>query len=170
MLNKILTITLCAMICLCAYTYNEIKQTEDSMANQIYQLELLRSDIKNNIEYLDVVYNTAEKYNLPPELALAMMKVESNFDVSAENGSCQGLMQVNSLYHTANLLDLRENVECSFSLLSSLIDESNTLEEALGKYNRGKAGYAQYVQEHQRLTTAYSQKVIYTMNLLQNVN
>jgi soluble lytic murein transglycosylase-like protein len=172
MINKFLTIITCILICANVYLYiniyKEIKETEINVSRQIKTLQLTHELVHSQIQELDIIYTTAERYNIPPELALAMMKVESNFNTNAENNGCHGLMQVNSLYHTGDLFDLKVNVESSFSLLGSLIEESDNLKQALGKYNYGNAGFKRYVERTGTEVTAYSQKVLHLTESLQN--
>jgi len=145
----------------------QINTQELDQATQ--ELRQAYRDVHEYVELLDVIYNVAEQYNLEPELALAMMRVESNFDTNAINGDSHGLMQVSSLYYTGDLFDLKRNVECSFSLLSSLKEESNNLDEVLGKYNRGRRGYEEYVARTGQASSSYSYKVSYLLNQLKHI-
>ena len=52
-------------------------------------------------------------------------------------------MQLDHRYYKSDLFDIETNVECSFFAFS--IAKSDTLEEVLGKYSRGIAGYRNYV-------------------------
>lgn len=129
-----------------------------------HEVEQMEEDVLLSIAELDLIHSIAEEYDLPPELALAMMKVESNFNPNAKNKACHGLLQVSSLYHTSNLFDLKRNITASAGLMSELIDESDTLQQALGKYNYGVTGYEKYVSREGRFATNYSEKVLYYYN------
>lgn len=161
--------TMIALAVLLALNVGTAVYAEKQISSAHQELCTAKEAVDEQIEYLDVVYNTAERYDIEPELAIAMMKIESNFDTSAESSAgCLGLMQVSPIHSTANLLDLRENVECSFSLLSNYINEEESLHEALGRYNRGTTGYRIYVRCTNQTATEYSKKVINLMNELKN--
>lgn len=179
-MKKLITIAIIAICIINVYIFNQTMHMKSELEDKERDVHLAKQDVHAALEEieetylavqffintLDLIYNTAEKYNVSPELALAVMKVESNFDPYAVNGYSRGLMQLDSRYHKSDLFDIKTNVECSFSLLSQLEEESNTLEEVLGKYNRGVAGYESYISHTGETVTTYSQKVMSIMDTL----
>ena len=145
--------------------YNDVKDCEKQLgiaynsANQIYETAIQK------FEELDCIYRTAEKYQVPPEVVLAVMKVESNFDKTATSNSSCGLMQVNKLHLSSygleekDLYDVNTNVEMGTGILSECIANSPDLEVALGKYNRGVAGYEKYISRGGNRETRYAREV-----------
>ena len=137
----------------------------NSIQFALAEISVVQQDIDNHMIYLDHIYSTAEDYGVPPEVILAIMKVESNFNPEAQNGRCYGLTQIHDVHcepfgvTTEDLLDLRRNTVIGTTRLSALINQSDSLTEALGKYNMGEAGYAAYCEEVGTETTAYSEKV-----------
>ena len=179
-MRKLITIAIIVLCIINVYIYNQTMYIKSELDQRERDVHLAKQDVhsalleieetyltvQSFINSLDLIYNTAEKYNVSPELALAVMKVESNFDPYAINGYSRGLMQLDRRYHKSDLFDIETNVECSFSLLSQLEEESNTLEEMLGKYNRGVAEYESYMSRTGKTVTAYSQKVMSIMDTL----
>lgn len=141
--------------------YKELKTMQIQLDETSKLIEQSIEDVNYRIEYLDVIYRVAECYGIEPELALAMMKVESNFKVDAVNkgSGCAGLMQVSPIHNVANVLDLRNNIECSFSLISYLQNEYEDLNTVLGSYSMGEAGYRRYVSKTNQKATAYTKKI-----------
>ena len=177
-LNPIICVLiLLVSLCIWIDAENTNQETKDIceaneyfIRNTLEQTELALASVNEQLDLLDVIYQEAERYDLPPELALAIMRVESNFNPNAENGKCKGLMQVSTIHTTADLLDLRTNVKISFSILDDLKAERDDLHEVLGCYNRGEYGYSEYVKETNQKATAYSNKVINLMNELKGEN
>jgi len=179
-MKKLITIAIIAICIINVYLYTQTVYMKNEIEKQKMDVHLAKQDVhaaleeiketylavQSFINSLDLIYNTAEKYNVSPVLALAVMKVESNFDPYAVNGYSRGLMQLDHRYYKSDLFDIETNVECSFSLLSQLEKESDTLEEVLGKYNRGVTGYKDYVSRTGETVTAYSKKVMSIMDTL----
>lgn len=142
--------------------YNAIEES-------LFEISVTQTRVEEQIQYLDHIYITAEEYDIPPELVLAIMKVESSLNPNAKNGRCYGLMQIHDVHcegfnvTTEELFDLRRNTQIGMSLLSGLMESSDNLHQVLGKYNRGQAGYASYCREVGTEVSTYSQKV---MNIL----
>lgn len=145
--------------------YEQAKIAEEQIGEAVNMLSENLTQVEEHLNTLDVIYQTAESYDLPPELLLAMMKVESNFDQYAvSSAGCAGLMQISPIHNVADVFDIRVNVNFGASYISTLIKESEDIHEALGKYNRGQAGYKKFCEETNQRITSYSKKVTNYMN------
>ena len=96
------------------------------------------------------------------------MKIESNFDVNAENGQYIGIMQIDEDVFQSRMegLKLEKNIECGASLLSGLQSESDNLHYILNSYNMGRTGYQNYIERTGQLSRSYSKKGIEIINNL----
>ena len=104
----------------------------------------LTQDLQAYIIYL------CEEYNIAPELVIAVIQEESNYNTDAigDNGTSFGLMQVREMYHEkrmhklgcTNLLDPYQNVTVGIDILAEKLNKYDTVEEALTAYNAGDAG------------------------------
>lgn len=156
-------------MCLYASTVSllhESKEIKNEIKKCDLKMEKTFERTQEALQELDVIYTLAEKYNLEPELILAMMKVESNFNPNARSSCSSGILQIHDIHNVANVFDLKTNIEYSSNLLASLKKESKTLEQMLGKYNYGSAGYRNYVRKYKTYTTEYSEKVTKLLNEL----
>lgn len=101
-------------------------------------------------EFKKLIKETAEKYQLNPDLVTAMIKVESNFNPKAVSSEgARGLMQL--MPHTArelgvkNAFDVRQNIEGGCRYLKDLLDQfEGKLELALAAYNAGPGAVMKY--------------------------
>lgn len=120
------------------------------------------------------VRQICEKYGVPFDLVIAMMKVESNFNEKAVSRTNDyGVMQINQVNH-ANLrkqlgvtdfLDFEQNVECGCYLLSDLIKRYGDTSAALMCYNNGEGG-AKKLWAQGIYTTKYTRTVTKERNSL----
>ncbi len=117
------------------------------IGNEQQRLDLLRS-----------VHREASRVDLPPELVLAVIEIESRFDTFAISRSgAQGLMQVmpfwlDEIGHPEdNLVDMDTNLRMGCTILKYYMDmEHNDLRDALARYN------GSYNKDHRN----YSNKVL----------
>ncbi len=108
-------------------------------------------DPRERIELLRLIHQEATRAGLPPELVLAVIEVESNFDRWAISRSgAQGLMQVmpfwlDEIGHPEdNLHDPRTNLRLGCAILRYYLDmEEGDLPRALARYN-GSLGSTRY--------------------------
>lgn len=124
-------------------------------------------DIPLNREQQDVVREISEEYGVPFELALAVMQVESNFDVTAiGNGNCYGIMQIHKINHPAlesqlgitDWLSLSDNARAGCYMLGNLLDKYQDETRALMAYNMGE-GAAKKAWNAGTRSTGYTEKV-----------
>ena len=109
------------------------------------------SDPEERIELLTRVHYEASRVELPPELILAVIEVESNFDRYAISFvGALGLMQVMPFWVEEigrpddNLLHIETNLRYGCTILRFYYDKENgDLRRALGRYN-GSLGKRKY--------------------------
>jgi soluble lytic murein transglycosylase-like protein len=100
-------------------------------------------DEKQRLDLLRSVHREASRVDLPPELVLAVIEIESRFDTFAISRSgAQGLMQVmpfwlDEIGHPEdNLVDMDTNLRMGCTILKYYMDmEHNDLRNALARYN-----------------------------------
>lgn len=108
-------------------------------------------DPRERIELLKMIHQEATRAGLPPELVLAVIEVESNFDRWAiSRAGAQGLMQVMPFWLAEigrpedNLHDPRTNLRLGCAILRYYLDmENGDLPRALARYN-GSLGSTKY--------------------------
>jgi len=119
-------------------------------------------DTAERLEILRIVHRQATRAGLPPELVLAVIDVESNFDRYAiSRASALGLMQVMPFWvkevgqEDKNLLfDVEFNILLGCRILKYYLDmEDGDLIQGLARYNgsRGKRWYGDRVLDRLRL-------------------
>ena len=108
-------------------------------------------DRDERIELLTLVHLEAARVELPPELVLAVIEVESNFDRYAVSvAGALGLMQIMPFWLNEigrpddNLLHTDTNLRYGCTILRFYLDKENgDLRRALGRYN-GSLGKRKY--------------------------
>jgi len=108
-------------------------------------------DPEERIEILTLVHMEAARVELPPELILAVIEVESNFDRYAVSvAGALGLMQIMPFWldeigrPNDNLLHTDTNLRYGCTILRFYLDKENgDLRRALGRYN-GSLGKRKY--------------------------
>jgi soluble lytic murein transglycosylase-like protein len=108
-------------------------------------------DPEERIELLTLVHYEASRVELPPELILAVIEVESNFDRYAISvAGAIGLMQIMPFWldeigrPNDNLLHIDTNLRYGCTILRFYYDKENgDLRRALGRYN-GSLGKRKY--------------------------
>jgi soluble lytic murein transglycosylase-like protein len=114
----------------------------------------LARQVKNpeeRIELLTLVHMEAKRVDLPPELILAVIEVESNFDRFAISvAGARGLMQIMPFWKEEigrpgdNLMHANTNLRYGCTILKHYYDKENgDLRRALGRYN-GSLGKRKY--------------------------
>jgi soluble lytic murein transglycosylase-like protein len=98
----------------------------------------------------DMVRSLAPQYRLDPDLVLAVVEVESNFDPGARSHkNAQGLMQLipatAERFGVADVWDPEQNLRGGMAYLRWLLDEfDGDLELALAGYNAGEQAVRDY--------------------------
>jgi len=108
-------------------------------------------DIRKRLDFLRLVHNEATRAGLPPELVLAVIEVESDFNHWAISASgAQGLMQVMPFWLKEigrpddNLFQPSTNLRLGCTILKYYLDmEGGRLRPALARYN-GSIGKREY--------------------------
>jgi soluble lytic murein transglycosylase-like protein len=115
------------------------------------RLQRYMPDAQERLEFLQVVHREARRANLPPELVLAVIDVESRFDrFAVSRAGAQGYMQVMKFWVKEigrpedNLLRRDENLRYGCTILRHYLDvERNDVYRALARYN-GSLGKPDY--------------------------
>jgi soluble lytic murein transglycosylase-like protein len=117
-------------------------------------------DAEERIEILKQVHYEATRVDLPPELVLAVIDVESNFDRFAlSHVGARGLMQIMPFWLEEigrpddNLFRIETNLRFGCTILKYYLDlEKGDLQRALGRYNGslGKRDYPNLVVDRLR--------------------
>jgi soluble lytic murein transglycosylase-like protein len=129
------------------------------------RLERQVNDPKERIKILKLVHLEANRVELAPELILAVIETESNFDHYAISvAGAIGLMQIMPFWLDEigrpddNLLHIETNLRYGCTILKFYLDKENgDLRRALGRYNGslGKRKYPNKVID--KLTTKWFQ-------------
>jgi len=115
------------------------------------RLERQVTDPEERIRLLTRVHHEADRAELAPELVLAVIEVESNFDRYAVSvAGAIGLMQIMPFWREEigrpndNLLHLDTNLRYGCAILKFYLEKENgDLRRALGRYN-GSLGKRKY--------------------------
>lgn len=144
-------------------TVGEADSFEDRFAAEVWLLDMsarLKPHMPNDDERLTLLKNIhyeATKAGLHPEMVLAVINVESNFDRWAiSRAGAQGLMQVMPFWLKEipaagdNLFDIRTNLRFGCTILKHYLDrEKGDFQRALARYNGslGKVWYPNRIFE-----------------------
>jgi len=127
---------------------DESSKIEAALIEQGY----LRDDIPLSYDLQDYLHTAAEEAGIPYELALAVIKQETEFrNVTGDDGCSVGYMQIQERWHAdrmdklgvEDLMDPAGNFRVGCSFLAELLSKYN-LEDALTCYNSGKPGKSEY--------------------------
>ncbi len=136
---------------------NSSDSFEDRFDAEVWLTDMSRrlqrqiEDPQERIELLTLVHLEASRVDLPPELILAVIEVESNFDRYAVSvAGALGLMQIMPFWldeigrPNDNLLHVDTNLRYGCTILRFYLDkEDGDLRRALGRYN-GSLGKRKY--------------------------
>ncbi|NOX77245.1 MAG: lytic transglycosylase domain-containing protein [Gammaproteobacteria bacterium] len=138
-------------------TINEADSFKDRFDAEVWLMDMsrrLKSRVPNDAERLELLKNIhyeATKADLHPEMVLAVINVESNFNRWAiSRAGAQGLMQIMPFWLKEipsagdNLFDVRTNLRFGCTILRHYIDrEKGDFQRALARYN-GSLGKVWY--------------------------
>jgi soluble lytic murein transglycosylase-like protein len=136
---------------------NEVDTFPDRFEAEVWLTDMSRRlerqvrDPEERIQILTLVHYEASRVDLPPELILAVIEVESNFDRYAISvAGAIGLMQIMPFWldeigrPNDNLLHVDTNLRYGCTILRYYYDKENgDLRRALGRYN-GSLGKRKY--------------------------
>lgn len=119
-------------------------------------------DVPYDIETQQEIIKICSEYDMPYELILGVIYVESSFrsDVLGDGGNSFGLMQIQPRWWSktmaregvTDLLDPLQNIRCGCAILQELKNRYGTDYRALQAYNTGKPdtknGYADKVYKY----------------------
>jgi len=131
--------------------FNDRFDAEVWLLDMSRRLEPFIQDSESRITLLKQLHYEATRVNLPPELILAVIEVESHFDQFAISVSgARGLMQIMPFWldeiaiSDKNLFHVRTNLRMGCTILRYYMDiESDDLTRALARYN-GSLGKPDY--------------------------
>ena len=123
-------------------------------------------DIPLSHELQDIADKACEDYKIPQDVLYAVMKVESGYEVDAQNGSCYGLMQIHAInmeylsnnIGTTDLTDPEQNIQAGAFILGGYL-EKYSLPDSLMAYNLGEGG-AKRLWKQGIHETGYTKKVL----------
>lgn len=119
------------------------------LADMSNRLKRRVPDTERRMKLLSMIHQEATRADLPPELVLAVIEVESNFDTWAiSHAGAQGLMQVMPFWLKEigrpgdNLFRPATNLRMGCTILKHYLDkEKGNLIRALGRYNGSLGSY-----------------------------
>ena len=114
------------------------------------------------------VLGWCEEYGVPYSVALAVIEAESSFRPDAENGSCYGYMQINSINKSwlfqeigvTNLEDPLQNLHSGIYMLGDLYGKYGDWHKALVCYNCGETGAYNHYFSQGLTSSCYSRHVM----------
>lgn len=114
------------------------------------------------------VLGWCEEYGVPYSVALAVIEAESSFRPDAENGSCYGYMQINSINKSwlfqeigvTNLEDPLQNLHSGIYKLGDLYGKYGDWHKALVCYNCGETGAYNHYFSQGLTSSGYSRHVM----------
>lgn len=120
------------------------------------------------------IHEASRRFDLPPEMILAVIRIESAFDINAlSNKGAVGLMQIMPATGEEIARDLRmswpgvdilrdpqANIEMGTYYLTKLIGQFNNLAVALAAYNHGPGRIAELSEAKAELPMEYAEKVL----------
>lgn len=124
-------------------SFNDRFDAEVWLFDMSSRMEPFVTDKEFRLDLLKSIHREATRVELPPELVIAVIEIESRFDTFAISRSgAQGLMQVmpfwlNEIGHPEdNLVDMNTNLRMGCTILKYYMDmEKNNLRGALARYN-----------------------------------
>lgn len=130
-------------------------QAEVWLLDMSNRLQRYMPDAKERLNFLRSVHRESARAQLPPELVLSVIDVESRFDrYAVSRAGAQGYMQVMKFWVNEigrpqdNLIQRDTNLRYGCTILRYYLDvEHNDLVRALARYNGslGKPGYPRLV-------------------------
>ena len=126
----------------------------------------LREDIPLSYELQAMLYGACLEFEVPYELALAVIEQETNFrNVTGDDGASVGFMQIQERWWSGlmeeigarDLTDPEDNFRTGCAIIRKLMDRHGSVEDALTAYNRGKPGQSKYSRDVMERMHKYGQ-------------
>lgn len=126
----------------------------------------LREDIPMSYELQAMLYGACLEFEVPYELALAVIEQETNFrNVTGDDGASVGYMQIQHRWWgglmdeigARDLTDPEDNFRTGCAIIRKLMDKHGSVEDALTAYNRGKPGQSKYSRDVMERMQKYGQ-------------
>lgn len=126
----------------------------------------LREDIPMSYELQAMLYGACLEFEVPYELALAVIEQETNFrNVTGDDGASVGFMQIQERWWSGlmeeigarDLTDPEDNFRTGCAIIRKLMDRHGSVEDALTAYNRGKPGQSKYSRDVMERMQKYGQ-------------
>jgi len=162
--------------------YEPVKTTIPEITLEEEEEIIPEYDIPLNKDIQKYLYNKCKEYNVPYDLAIAVIKTESNFNPNLvhknSNGSKDyGLFQINSINHKwlskelgiSDFIDPYQNIDAGVYMLSQLLKKYNNEHIVLMSYNMGERATKNLVSRGID-SSRYSRKVIAIKEELKNIN
>jgi len=163
--------------------YEPIKTTIPEIEFTLEEEEIIPEyDIPLDKDIQKYLYDKCKEYNVPYDLALGVIKVESNFNPNSihknSNGSRDyGLFQINTINHKwlseelgiTDFLNPYQNIDAGVYMLSQLLKKYDDEHIVLMSYNMGERA-AKNLVNRGIYSSRYSRKVIETKEELKNNN
>ena len=149
----------------------ELKDLRNQVPEEIPEKQMPKYDIPLDVEIQEYLYNKCVEHNVPYELALAIIKNESDFNPKEtnknEDGSIdRGIMQINSVHikefkkqGLSDMFNPYENINFGIILLANLCSLYEDEHRILMAYNFGIGGEKK-VASRGITSSIYSRKVI----------
>ena len=134
-----------------------------SSAQTLHKSE--REEIRLSDEAIEACEKYGEEYHICPELLESIIEAESGGNQYARHGSCKGLMQVSTRWHTnrmerlgvTDIYDVDGNVHVGADYLAELFEEYEDASYVLDIYN-GNSKAEEYYE--QGIISDYADKVL----------
>lgn len=131
-------------------------------------VEIFFEEIPLDQETQSCVMKWCEEYHVKRSVALGVIQAESSFQADAQNGSCFGYMQINSINQgwlaeeigVTDLTDPHQNIQAGIYMLSDLYGKYGDWNKALTCYNYGEGGAYEHVFSKGETSTSYSRHVL----------
>lgn len=126
-----------------------------------------REDVPLSQELQCEIWERAFEFDIPVSIVLAVIETESNFDETADNGVCYGLMQINRVCwdELCERLGCDEvqspyfNILAGMTMLNDYFDNYGDWSMALMCYNCGEYGANRFFEQGQ-YKSSYSETVL----------
>ena len=159
--------------------FNSLRQSLNSTAGELELLRLKLGRAESLLEYsaryqitsdlADLIYGTALREGIDPDLAFRMVKVESDFTRGATSAAgALGLVQVQlatAKFYDANitteeLYDPATNLSIGFRYIRDLIEVYGDVKLALLAYNRGPSRIKKLLDEGHDPQNGYASRIM----------